>query len=79
MICPKCKKKMSYVDFEIEPDSSPGTGHIEIDENGACVGDANFDYVDDPTGPDPDPAFTCPICQFDLTEHIDASEFWDLC
>jgi hypothetical protein len=79
MICPKCKKKIKYVYFEIEPDNVPGTGSIEIDEGGVCVGEANFDYIDDFTGPDPDPTFTCPICNFDLTHDIDADEFWDLC
>jgi len=79
MKCVNCKQKLKYVYFEIEPDRSPGTGNIEIDDNGACIGEANFDYVDDPTRPDPDPVFTCPICKFDLTEFIDASEFWDLC
>lgn len=80
MICPKCKKKIEYVYFAIAPDNSPGTGNIKVDDNGACIGEANFDYVDDPNnGYCPDPTFTCPICKSDLTPWIDDNDFWDLC
>ena len=78
MICPKCHKNSDRINFEIEPDMISSTGSIDIDDNGVCIGGKYVDYIYSPTGPEPGVIFTCPICKFDLTEFIDADEFWDL-
>jgi len=79
MKCPKCKKKIHYLEFVVDPEDSPGTGHVRVDKDGNLYDEPDFDPMD-LTGPDPDPAFYCPTCNKDISEYIKNAEgFWDLC
>jgi len=78
MKCPKCKKKITYLEFVVEESAVPGTGNVKVNDDGVCIGEPSFDPMD-LTGADPDPNFFCPGCEKDITQYVDADDFWDLC
>ena len=76
MKCPRCKKLIGYVEFIIDPETTPGTGNIKVDRYGNFVDEPSFDPIN-LTGPDPEPTFYCPKCEKDITESLGNTEnFW---